>query len=444
MSEHHNTTHAFLTDGAFEFRAGGHWRAEPFNLGELATADGFIDRIFSPSRLVWLRSREITERVQAILSGSSERYDIKTPDDRDYYTITRKADDMKLSVNTLQKLTKTWEIDRDKSGVPYECETLEGAFSKFQAMFQIKFGYNRGQQGVYILERHRKGIGQRKGETDEALMIPPKGMEPFKPNISDLYFFRGLTKEEKKKTRLVAVDKNSAYPTAASIKLGLVDYDHRIKPQWEGMAGFYRITTDYKDNPLLPLMLPQLGARVGWYDAPALRLLSDLAIPFQVEEAYIFAHQSAVLDKWARTLREQAQALSDSREDKLLRKIIKTTANATVGAFSAAPAPGKTRWYYRPDWRNAIIREHAARIQRDLLSVADRGFHPVAIYNDALYFVCSEDDLASFPFLTDERLSRKYKLAGVYDVSSRAAKKLFSAEHKNLPHEIAPYAIAAN
>lgn len=441
MSEH--TTHAFLTDEAFEYRNNGDWRAQAIDLGALSL-DVFIDRIFAPSRLVWLRSKDVTDRVQAILGASSERYDIKTPDDRDYYTIIRKADGMKLSVNTFPKLALTWEVDRDKNGAPYESETLERAFSKFQAMFQIRFGYNRGQQGIYILERHRKRVGQRKGEVDEAMIIPPKGMELFKFNnqgISDLYYFRGLTKDEKKKKRLIAVDKNSAYPTAASIKLGLVDYEHRIKPKWDCMAGFYKIKTDYKDNPLLPPMLPSLGARPGWFDAPALRLLSDYAIPFEVEEAYIFTHQSAVLDKWARTLREQAQALDDSRENKLLRKIIKTTANATVGAFNAAPAPGATRWYYRPDWRNAIIREHAARIQRDLLSVADRGLYPVAIYNDALYFVCNEDDLASFPFLTEERLARKYKLAGIFDISSRAAKILFSAEHKNLPHEIKPYAI---
>src|SRR6266545_5986474 len=101
MNDH--TTHAFLTDGGFEFR-GGAWHRVPFNLGELATVDDFIDRIFVPSRLVWFRSQAITERAQAILSGSSERYEIQTPDDRDYYTITRKADGMKLSVNTFHSV----------------------------------------------------------------------------------------------------------------------------------------------------------------------------------------------------------------------------------------------------------------------------------------------------------------------------------------------------
>lgn len=443
MNQTDHTTHAFLTDAAFEFRGNGKWRAEAFDIGSFARVDDFLDYLFVPSLLVWLRSKEITEKALAILSAESERYEIKTPEDRDYYTITRKSDGAKLSINTFQKLSKTWEVDRDKYDAPYECETLERAFTRFQAMFQIKFGYNRGQQGVYILERWRKAVGHRKGETDEALMIPPKGMEPFTPNVSDLYFFRDLTKEEKRKTRLIAVDKNSAYPTAASIKLGLVDYEHRIKPEWEGAAGFYKITADYQSNPLLPPVLPALNGKPGWYDAPVLRLLSDLSIPFQIAEAYIFTRQSAVLDKWGRTLREAANSLDDDRESKLLRKLIKTTANATIGAFSAQPKPGTSRWYYRPDWRNAIIREHAARVYRDLLSSAERGFHAVAIYNDALYFATDEDGLSTFPFLTDERLSRKYKLAGVYDISSRAAKKLFSSEHKNLPHEIAPYEIKA-
>jgi predicted N-formylglutamate amidohydrolase len=37
---------------------------------------------------------------------------------------------------------------------------------------------------------------------------------------------------------------------------------------------------------------------------------------------------------------------------------------------------------------------------------------------------------------------RKYKLAKVYDVSSRAAKKLIDPTHKNLPSEIEHYGIS--
>jgi len=422
------TNHAFLTDDGFQFRDNaGRWLFQaPFLFSSWKNTDEFIDALFRHSRVVWLVTKVISEGVSDFIRLWSDRYIVTAPQDEDFYTVTRKSDGAKMIINSYSKL-------RDWGLLDYSPEEIERAIRKYQELLDMKFGYAKGVQGIFSLGNERVRIG---GQDDSAFSIPPKTLDPFLPNVDDLYFFRDLTKEEKKKARLIAIDKNMAYPTACSIKVGLGDYDHceyghapfdHHSPSLLN-AGIYNITLGkhlekpigfYGRHILMPSILPKIRFREGWYDASVLRLLKDSGIPFRVHEAYIWRESSAVLDRWARKLREFANSLGD--DDKLCRKLIKQTANATIGMFGHEGSRGK--WYYRPDWRNAVISEHACRIYRDLLYVAEMGLYPCAIYVDCLYFAVNEDDLPTFPFLVDEKLCKKYKQAGIYDL--RKAKKFF-------------------
>jgi hypothetical protein len=429
MTERKFSSHAFLDVGSFEYRDDqGHFWLEP-GLKE-SDPDELLDRIFKPDRQVWIRSTEADTIVRAIFARPSHCYDIEMLQKGELYRITVPRISSRMTVVASRMLSQ-WEVDHDKNGQPVPSNALETAFSRYQETFKIKFGYSKGQQGLYLLERFRQQAG---GQGDLALQVPSEGFEPFKPNIGDLYFSRKLTRLERQKPFLVAVDKNQAYATAASIKLGLVRYTHYVKPPWEFRAGIYRVKISGKDSPLLPPIAPSMGGRPDWFDAPTLRLLSNYQIPFEIEEGYIWNQESAVLDHWAKTLRLAAMAQGDLIEDWILRRLIKQTANAAIGKLGRPDSI-----LYRPDWRNSIIREHAARIQRDLLSIVDKGIFPLAIYSDCIYFACDMGELMTHPFLMDERLYAKYKLAGVYDISSPAAKKLFNPERKNLPYELKQY-----
>lgn len=451
MVSENRTTHGFLEgmDSGTIFHtyhdSGGSWHENTICPEIYTSADDFILRIFCPGRLIWSRSREIDAEINSLLSYPAEDFEIHCPADRDFFTITEKATGARININTSDKL-RTWDCDAVDS------PTLDRVFTRYQERLQIKFGFNRGQQGRYLIERLRKRVGRKNGQTDPALIVPQGGVAPFSENMADLYFFRPLTKAERRKKFLLAVDRNTAYLTACSVKLGLVDYEHCIRPDFEGRPGLYSITPLYDSNPAVPGELapdkPQLiiPSRPGWYYAPVLRWLDELNMPYEIHEAYIWKHHSAWLDSWARELRDEigrldgeAQTTGIWAEDRLLRKLIKTTGVAAIGSFGSKPGAGDPRWYYRPDVRNTIITESSMRIYWDLHQAAMDGCYVAAIYNDCLYFVCDEDELKLHPFLTADKLSRKYKLDGVFDISSRKAKALFDSEHKNLPSEIKHY-----
>jgi hypothetical protein len=438
----YETLHAFLTDKYLECRYAEHWQKFPMIWDRFKTVDQFLDDIFFPDTIVWCMSNAVTRLVENIMTVSFDGhmslvkpvgYVVDAMKDFDFYKVTRKIDGAKMEIKTVGKLG-AWGIES------FRPVDLESAMSRYQDIFKIRFGYDKSKQATWVFERKRKGI-----VGDRARVEIEQGFDPFLPNVSDLKFYRNLSAIEAKKNRLIALDKINAYPTACSIKLGVANYQYRRAPQWEGKAGVYRIKTNYRQKAKQTPMLPVLDLkgrrrdadRLDWFDAPTLRLLSNFQIPFEIIEAYIFTEETAVLDSWARSMREEMAKLTDEPADKALRRLIKTTANVTIGVFGKE---NDNDWF-RPDWRGAVIREHCARMQRDILSVEYLGIYPVAVETDCLYFAVDESEMADFPFLADERLSGKYRLEGVWDLSEKAAKRLLTPENDSLKTKLQPYKI---
>jgi hypothetical protein len=180
------------------------------------------------------------------------------------------------------------------------------------------------------------------------------------------------------KPRAVVYDKNAMYLGAASsAKLGVGPFRLAEKPEFEDQAGLWRIVLH--DTPAHLAHLPPI-ALIGssWQYTPVLRYLRDTGYTFDLEEAYLFSEQHAVLKRFY----EQMKVLRE--RDKAAAKALYTT---TFGVLAHQPPAHWTHALYRPDWFFGLVAEAKVRMfyQIRQFYIAD-GVLPVAINVDSLFY----------------------------------------------------------
>ncbi len=192
------------------------------------------------------------------------------------------------------------------------------------------------------------------------------------------------------KPRTHCYDKNAMYLGAASsVKLGVGPFHLVEKPTFEDMAGLWQISLH--ETPAHLTHLPPIApVGLSWQHTPILRYLLATGYTFDIQEAYLFSEQHAVL----RRFYEQVRAIRE--RDKAAAKPLYTQA---FGAMAFEPLPTwSKKTFYRPDWFFGLLAEAKARIflQIQRFHEAD-GALPVAIKVDCLYY---DQEMPSIPLGT--------------------------------------------
>jgi hypothetical protein len=206
------------------------------------------------------------------------------------------------------------------------------------------------------------------------------------------------------KPRVVCYDKNAMYlGAAASAKLGVGPFAHVEKPEFEDRAGLWRIFLH--ETPAELAHLPPIAPEgFSWQYTPVLRYLHHSGYKFDVEEAYLFSEQHAVLRRFYEKMRHLRA------QDKTAAKELYTR---TFGVLAHQPPEHWRNVIYRPDWFFGLVAEAKARMYIQVQQFyAKDGVLPVAIKVDSLYF---DQEVPSIPLGSG---IGQYKIKQVSEVES--------------------------
>lgn len=197
--------------------------------------------------------------------------------------------------------------------------------------------------------------------------------------------------------------------------------------------GYYRVWANPRagicslpiPHPLYRAGFPDrpFSAPGGWVNAPTVRLLVELQLPFLCAEAYVWRESHRFFDPWYKRLNTARLALMGDASDAgaLALSALKATYAQFIGAL-AMDKRSDADALKRPDWRHADISQARALHYRAMLRAVDAGHYPVYVTEDTLGFLSPTPDAAAAAAALDIRLSQTtghYKLKDCVDTRQR-------------------------
>lgn len=221
---------------------------------------------------------------------------------------------------------------------------------------------------------------------------------PIARTARDLTWKRQLTAKEKRQKYLHKFDKNSMYlASATGLLVGEGDPEHVDGDAFdERLPGFWHVKTEQGGSPYDSINLPS-PARLEWLTTAMVSCARKLGYRMDILEGYQWREEGRyhrTLETWAKMLWDVRQSLkqpSETYKHDLARK----NAYATIGVM-AHVAIGKladedtTGGLYRPDIWALVVGRACANIFHNLETYRLRGYTPVLIYTDALWFVSND------------------------------------------------------
>jgi hypothetical protein len=227
----------------------------------------------------------------------------------------------------------------------------------------------------------------------------------------DLTWKRALTAQEKRQKCLHKFDKNSMYLAATTgLLVGEGDPEHVDGEAFdERLPGFWRIQVDRADSAYDGINLPALF-RYDWTTSAMVGCALKLDYKVEILEGYQWRQEGKyhrTLETWAKMLWEVRQELKYPSQ-KYKHDQGRANAYATIGTMAHIAigklADDKTSGgLYRPDIWALTVGRACANILYNIETYRVKGYIPVLIYTDALWFVSNElDPAVAVPSLLDK------------------------------------------
>jgi hypothetical protein len=223
---------------------------------------------------------------------------------------------------------------------------------------------------------------------------------PFQKSARDLIWKRATLLELSEGLYLHHVDKNSAYLAGCTgVQVGEGDPVHRVGDEITNAAlpGIYRITYDPGQSVFDGGELPPV-ITTEWLTPDVITQARALGYTVTIHEAYQWDKKHRTLESWATALWNARTALhpkygnhamysnADCRDNAYYT--IKRIALIGVGKFASK----KSHQFFRSDWWALVVGRARATLLRKLNLLQEKGYRPVLVYNDGLYFLSAEQD----------------------------------------------------
>lgn len=334
-----------------------------------------------------------------------------------------------------------------------DAQTLHAALVKFARAVGIPYSRTPQTTGGRLLRALHSGphaTALESATTGKAEM-PPPALRDNGAEIQDapIMWRRPVTGDELEANGpyLLTFDMNAQFLRATNgLALGFGAVTHLTGAVAEGYVmtawragmpkaprliapGYYRVwSTHSGGGPFARLGVPHPLYRAGldaraftppgvWINAPTVRLLLELRVPFACSEAYTWRESHRFFDPWYKRLAAARVELmaDDSEAGRLALDVVKQVYARTVGALATEKRPD-TDALKRPDWRHAVIAEARALHYRAMLRGLDRGYTPVYMTEDTLGWLSSTADVTEAAARLDLRVSAT---AGHYKLKDR-------------------------
>lgn len=456
--------HAFLTARGFEYREAGKWKIEDFSglVGlrlSIAESDPVYARLWSENRAIWILNDGIAQALQYALSQFSKCYDVKRNaprDDDGLIQIEGEEDDFRQESERISfkprgvdERTKDCQIffpgKAENWGFSAEDdpEVVERALVALQEHFRRSLVYPPGRLAIYLMEgcrdRAKEQVDYKKTPRFSGLPVEEtwSGGNPFnRLDDQDWKKLRSLTPTEAQRRYVHAFDKNAAFLQCVGVSLPIGNYRYVYKPHqvnldqlnldqcglWlvQGESYFRHQVNSGRGAEVIPEMFAVSGLQgtfpfAQWVTTPTLKLLCELDLIEEVEEAYLCDDSHKLFPTYYSQVK-QAIGLSylhDAPVARMMRRLIKMMYVKGVGYLCASFALEAGEWFYRPDWWATIVSEASVRMFRDAIEVYQcEGAWPIAAYIDCLYYVSDNPDrIEAFPIF-GRIFGKRYKHKG--------------------------------
>jgi hypothetical protein len=490
--------HAFLTSRGLEYRECGEWKIEEFDAYAYrgGAPQALYARLYSANRAIWILCERQAGELQQLLSLPGGRnpqgFDVARNSVRE---IDAEENRVMVSGDTDGDRAMSERISFKPKGASKQTkdccllfpdkaenwgfseednpEVIEEALDSLQAEFGRSLVYPPGRLAIYLME----GARDRAKEQVE-YKRPPRFYYPggeldnlfatHAAKIGDLDWkrLRPLTEDERGgrlcdfKRYLHAFDKNAAFLQCVGIPLGIGNYRRHARPPVTGDPGLWLVRSlpYFAAQTLKNLQgqnaerdLPESFNPPGlagtvpfsqWVTTPTLRLLCELDLIVDIEEAWLADDSHKLFPTYYSRIKQAIDSCDrpfvdsiDEQAQRLTKRFIKTIYVKGIGYLRSQHF--KDAWFYRPDWWATIVSEATARIFRDAIEVKrECGAWPVATYIDCLYYVSDHPDpWESFPIFNG-RFSNKYKHKGTCpltpDLASAAERGLSAGDFGGL------------
>jgi len=241
---------------------------------------------------------------------------------------------------------------------------------------------------------------------------------------SDLTWSRPLGAGEDAMGYMQVIDRNAMYLAPMSgLLVGAGECVHVNRPAFnKKRPGLWHITlSGLSQFNGVDLPHPTNGEPDSWQDTPMVQCCLECGYQVEVIEAYVFSEAHTTFTPFYERFRDARQALmmdTSSYKNDLARTIaldqVKRIYTRFTGLLGYHPADGEAqRWYYRPDWRNAVVSEAKHRMFLTIKSFCESNPHLVAVYVDGLYLVSRSEDVNLTGIELSQQLG-KYKRDATY------------------------------
>lgn len=349
---------------------------------------------------------------------------------KEYYrTISANGYNRKITI-TWPEFAYEWD-DRHLYEMPSAIDIL-GCLKYLAENFETPVHHNPGVMGRALMERYndtkRRRVWIEHPDFDFDSLPTWKG-EGFVYQIGvvdpDEYLddWKRQHKCRGRKVWLHSWDKNSQYPaggTTVRVGCGKPELVLDNKAAWDTIsprpnstgwivpAGYWKLnfgeSPDFSHNPFFEEMNP-IHPRQEWATTPILHVLLNEGIPFDIDAAYIFPEQHAVLDKFGPAFWKARQHLKDAKafrhepSRELAYYAAKKIGTASIGLLTSDLTIKFSPNMYRPDWWRFVIEQAKMVLYFNMKKVFDlTGEYPVMVATDAVYYLSAESDPAlAFP-----------------------------------------------
>jgi hypothetical protein len=190
---------------------------------------------------------------------------------------------------------------------------------------------------------------------------------------------------------LYQFDKRSAYLSSCpGVYVGAGDPVHATEQIDTTLPGVYRVTVSEQGGLFDDVMLPAI-LTTEWITDDVLTYACSQGYTIDVHEGYQWEEKHKTLESYAKKLwesrhvfRTDTARFPHEQGRKNAENTMKEIALIATGKFASKK---KASRFMRPDWWAKIVGKTRVNILRNLKTFAERGYMPVLIYSDSLYFV---------------------------------------------------------
>lgn len=314
-----------------------------------------------------------------------------------------------------------WELDSP--------ETLRTTVGYLEQVVQIPVEWSPGHMGTELvvhLNRTAKRQEWVRETTINLFDLPFK--QTASKNGGDLYWKTEKLEQVQPGYYLHQFDKRSAYlSTCSGLYLGAGDPVHVDGEYNTTLPGIYRVTAlpgrSCFDDANLPAII-------------ATEWVTDDVLVYAIEQGYeAVIHEAWQWTEKHQTLRSYAEKLWNGRNafrtgvDRFPHELARENAHSTMKeiALIATGKFGSTRTshFQRPDWWAKVVGKTRVNTCRNLYKFYERGFTPVLLYSDSVYFVSSDPNpRTAIPGILDrENDLGGYRHEGTWRVTPKLIEK---------------------